>query len=51
MKVLYGARIFDGERLHDDCALVVEGGFDPGAHRASTIALAAASRSISAAGF
>ena len=26
MKVLYGARIFDGERLHDDCALVVEGG-------------------------
>jgi N-acetylglucosamine-6-phosphate deacetylase len=25
MKVLYGARIFDGERLHDDCALVVEG--------------------------
>ncbi len=26
MKVLYGARIFDGERLHGDCALVVEGG-------------------------
>jgi N-acetylglucosamine-6-phosphate deacetylase len=26
MKVLYGARIFDGERLHDECALVVEGG-------------------------
>ena len=26
MKVLYGARIFDGERLHDDYALVVEGG-------------------------
>ena len=25
MKVLYGARIFDGEGLHDDCALVVEG--------------------------
>ena len=25
MKVLYGARIFDGEQLHDDCALVVEG--------------------------
>jgi N-acetylglucosamine-6-phosphate deacetylase len=25
MKVLTGARIFDGERLHDDCALVVEG--------------------------
>ena len=25
MKVLYGARLFDGERLHDDCALVVEG--------------------------
>ena len=25
MKVLYGAHIFDGERLHDDCALVVEG--------------------------
>jgi N-acetylglucosamine-6-phosphate deacetylase len=25
MKVLYGARIFDGERFHDDCALVVEG--------------------------
>jgi len=25
MKVLYGARIFDGERLHEDCALVVEG--------------------------
>jgi N-acetylglucosamine-6-phosphate deacetylase len=25
MKVLFGARIFDGERLHDDCALVVEG--------------------------
>ncbi len=25
MRVLYGARIFDGERLHDDCALVVEG--------------------------
>ena len=24
MKVLYGARIFDGERLHDDCALVIE---------------------------
>jgi N-acetylglucosamine-6-phosphate deacetylase len=25
MKVLYGARLFDGERLHDDSALVVEG--------------------------
>jgi N-acetylglucosamine-6-phosphate deacetylase len=25
MKVLYGARLFDGERLHDDCALTVEG--------------------------
>jgi N-acetylglucosamine-6-phosphate deacetylase len=25
MKVLYGARLFDGERLHDDCALAVEG--------------------------
>jgi N-acetylglucosamine-6-phosphate deacetylase len=25
MKVLYGARIFDGERLHEDRALVVEG--------------------------
>ena len=25
MKVLYGARIFDGERLRDDCALVVDG--------------------------
>jgi N-acetylglucosamine-6-phosphate deacetylase len=25
MKVLYGTRIFDGERPHDDCALVVEG--------------------------
>jgi len=25
MKVLYGARIFDGERLHDDCVLVIEG--------------------------
>ena len=25
MKVFFGARIFDGERLHDDCALVVEG--------------------------
>ena len=25
MKVLYGARIFDGERLRDDCALVIEG--------------------------
>ena len=25
MKVLYGARIFDGERLHDDYALVAEG--------------------------
>jgi N-acetylglucosamine-6-phosphate deacetylase len=25
MKVLYGSRIFDGERLCDDCALVVEG--------------------------
>ncbi len=25
MKVFYGARIFDGERMHDDCALVVEG--------------------------
>jgi len=25
MKVLTGARIFDGERLHHDCALVVEG--------------------------
>jgi N-acetylglucosamine-6-phosphate deacetylase len=26
MKVLTGARLFDGERLHDDCALIVEGG-------------------------
>ena len=26
MKVLYGARLFDGERLHDDRALIVEGG-------------------------
>ena len=25
MKVLYGARIFDGERLHDDSALVIDG--------------------------
>src|SRR5271155_430758 len=25
MKVLYGARLFDGERLHDDCALVIDG--------------------------
>ena len=25
MKVLTGARMFDGERLHDDCALVLEG--------------------------
>jgi N-acetylglucosamine-6-phosphate deacetylase len=25
MKVLFGARIFDGERLHDDRALVIEG--------------------------
>jgi N-acetylglucosamine-6-phosphate deacetylase len=25
MRVLYGARIFDGERLHDDYALIVEG--------------------------
>jgi N-acetylglucosamine-6-phosphate deacetylase len=25
MKVLAGARIFDGERLHDDCALILEG--------------------------
>jgi N-acetylglucosamine-6-phosphate deacetylase len=25
MKIFYGARIFDGERLRDDCALVVEG--------------------------
>jgi N-acetylglucosamine-6-phosphate deacetylase len=25
MKVLHGARIFDGERLHEDCALVVDG--------------------------
>ncbi len=25
MKVFYGARIFDGERLHDDSALVIEG--------------------------
>jgi N-acetylglucosamine-6-phosphate deacetylase len=25
MKVLYGARLFDGERLHDDGALIVEG--------------------------
>ncbi len=25
MKVFYGARLFDGERLHDDFALVVEG--------------------------
>ena len=25
MKVLYGASLFDGERLNDDCALVVEG--------------------------
>ena len=26
MKVLYGARLFDGERFHDDRALVVDGG-------------------------
>ena len=26
MKVLTGARMFDGERFHDDCALVLEGG-------------------------
>jgi N-acetylglucosamine-6-phosphate deacetylase len=25
MKVLTGARIFDGEQFHDDCALVIEG--------------------------
>ena len=25
MKVLAGARMFDGERLHDDCALVIDG--------------------------
>jgi N-acetylglucosamine-6-phosphate deacetylase len=25
VKVLYGARLFDGERLHDDCALALEG--------------------------
>jgi N-acetylglucosamine-6-phosphate deacetylase len=25
MKVFYGARLFDGERLHDDHAVVVEG--------------------------
>jgi N-acetylglucosamine-6-phosphate deacetylase len=25
VKVFYGARLFDGERLHDDCALVVAG--------------------------
>ncbi|MGC2786982.1 MAG: N-acetylglucosamine-6-phosphate deacetylase, partial [Roseiarcus sp.] len=25
MKVFYGARIFDGERVRDDCALIVEG--------------------------
>ena len=25
MKVFCGARLFDGERLHDDCALVIEG--------------------------
>src|ERR1700735_4394733 len=25
MKVLYGARIFDGDRLHEDSALVVDG--------------------------
>jgi len=25
LKVFHGARIFDGERLHDDCALVIEG--------------------------
>jgi N-acetylglucosamine-6-phosphate deacetylase len=25
VRVLYGACIFDGERLHDDCALIVEG--------------------------
>jgi N-acetylglucosamine-6-phosphate deacetylase len=25
MKVFYGARLFDGERMHDDCALVIEG--------------------------
>ena len=25
MRVFYGARIFDGERLHDDAALVIEG--------------------------
>ena len=26
MKVFFGARLFDGERMIDDCALVVEGG-------------------------
>ena len=26
MKVFFGARLFDGERMVDDCALVVEGG-------------------------
>ena len=26
MRVLAGARIFDGEKLHDDSALVLEGG-------------------------
>ncbi len=25
MKIFYGARIFDGERFHDDCAVVIEG--------------------------
>ena len=50
MKVLYGARIFDGERLHDDCALVIGGA----SIQALTVFIdrpAAASKSISAAEF
>ena len=50
MKVLTGARIFDGERLHDDCALVVEGGAIQALIAFMRTARAAASRSISAAG-
>ena len=50
MKVFYGARLFDGESVRDDCALVVEGRLIQALTPFET-ARAAASRSISAAGF
>ena len=46
MKVFFGARLFDGERLLDDHALVVEDGVDPRARRRRASGRAAASRSI-----